>query len=159
MKSDFPSSEAATPLLGRVKARVHEQQTGEYDFRSMYRQARSTPPIVDCATYLKPVEVRVSPGKGRGLFTTRKVAAGELLVCEKALGYKYVGDGHSGRNTILMNVTTERMTVGGQAEVLTQIVQKLYHDPVAAQSFSNLHHGEYETVPADEVDGKPVVDT
>lgn len=159
LKSDFPSSEAATPMLGRAKTRVHEQQTGEYDFRAMYRQALITPPIIDCATYMKPVEVRESPGRGRGLFTTRKVAAGELLVCEKALGYKYAGNDQPGKKTILMNLTTKRMTVGGQADMLTQIVQKLYHDPVAAQSFLDLYHGGYEAVPAYEIDGKPVVDS
>ncbi len=66
-----------------------------------YRPVRFPPPhvpagqadalAVDCATYSGPVEVRESlPGRGRGLFTTRKVTAGELL-CEKAFEYASAG--------------------------------------------------------------------
>jgi hypothetical protein len=38
--------------------------------------------IVD--DYIGPVELRFSPGKGRGLFTTRAVEANELLLMERA---------------------------------------------------------------------------
>jgi hypothetical protein len=85
--------------MDRAKARLHEQQTGEYGFEKMYRQANATPPIIDCATFSKPVEIRPSPGRGRGLFTTRTVAAGELLLCEKAFSYCYEEFAQPGRRT------------------------------------------------------------
>lgn len=158
LETTYPLSETKS-LMSRVQARLNEQQTGDYDFRQMYRQARTTPPLVDCATYSTPVQIRESPGRGRGLFTTRKVAAGELLVCEKAFGYSYAGEDQPGVQKILMNISTKRMTMGGQADLITQVVQKLYHDPEAARSFVNLHHGDYKTSPVSEVDGRPVVDT
>ncbi|KAB5582423.1 TPR domain protein [Coniochaeta sp. 2T2.1] len=163
LTATYPAStsakEAKTMTL-RTKARLHEQQTGEYNFRQMYKQAKATPPLIDCATY-SPVEIRVSPGRGRGLFTTRKVAAGELLICEKAFGYCYASkDEPGGANiTFLMNVANKRGVMGGQATLLTQLVQKMYHDSNAAQSFAKLHHGDYKAVPVDDVDGKPVVDS
>lgn len=161
LSASFPSNETSTTMLPRVKARLREQSTGEYDFKSMRKQAaRSATPLVDVATYSAPVEIRSSPQRGRGLFTTRKVVAGELLVCEKALGYKYAGHDHMGNTTLLMNVTTRRMTMGGQADVLTQLVQKLYHDPELSRVFAGAYHGDYDAVSApDLVDGKPVVDT
>lgn len=161
LSASFPSNETSTTMLPRVKARLREQNTGEYDFKSMRKQAaRSTPPLVDVATYSAPVEIRSSPQRGRGLFTTRKVVAGELLVCEKALGYKYADHDHMGSTTLLMNVTTRRMTMGGQADVLMQLVQKLYHDPELSRAFAGAYHGDYNAVFApDLVDGKPVVDT
>lgn len=159
LEDAYPSSEAAKPLMTRVRERLHEQQTGEYDFRSMYKQARTTPPLIDCATYTAPVQVLESPGRGRGLFTTRKVLAGDLLICEKALGYSYVDEDSHGHLKILMNTSTQKVTVGGQADLLTQVVQKLYHDPEAARSFSDLYHGDYKPVTASTVDGRPVVDT
>lgn len=58
-----------------------------------------------------------------------------------------------------MNIATKRMTVGGQADLLTQLVQKLYHDSEAARSFAKLYHGDYETASYSEVDGQPVVDS
>lgn len=159
LEATFPLSGAAKPMLDRVKQRLREEEIGEYDFLHMYKQARATPPFIDCASYSVPVEIRSSPGRGRGLFTTRKVSAGELLVCEKAIGYAYVDKGSSAKVTVLMNMATQRMTVGGQADLLTQLVQKLYHDPEAARAFGELYHGSHKTVAFSEVDGRPVVDT
>jgi hypothetical protein len=160
----YPSSTSnaeARAMMGRVEERIREQQTGQYDFRKMYKQAEATPPMIDCATYSAPVEVRESPGRGRGLFTTRKVAAGELLLCEKAFGYSFVNKDGPGqqRTTILMNLTTKKAVAGGQADLLTQLVQKLYHDPDAARSYTKLYHANYSAVPVAEVDGRPVVDS
>ena len=127
----------------------------------MYKQAKATPPLIDCATYSAPVEVRESPGRGRGLFTTREVTAGELLVCEKAFGYSFVSKDTAGgsRLVTLMNLVTKNAVMGGQASLLTQLVQKMYHDPEAAQAFTKLHHGDYQPVTVAEVDEKPVVDS
>lgn len=157
LSASFPSTETATSMLARVKTRLREQNIGAYDFKSMRKQARSTPPLIDVATHSAPVEIRSSPQRGRGLFTTRKVVAGELLVCEKALGYKYAD--RTGSNTLLMNIATRRMTMGGQADVLTQLVQKLYHDLELSRAFAGAYHGDYNAVSTAEVDGKPVVDT
>lgn len=146
-------------MMARVRKRLHEQKTGDYDFQHMHRQARATPPLIDCATYAAPVEIRQSPGRGRGLFTTRRISAGELLLCEKAFGYVFAEDGSAASNTILMNMNTKRVTMGGHANLITQLVQKLYHDLEAAQSFAKLHHGDYKAALATEVDGRPIVDT
>ncbi|KFY06444.1 hypothetical protein V491_08625, partial [Pseudogymnoascus sp. VKM F-3775] len=82
--------EPDSAFLERAKTRLAEQQTGDYDFRNIYSElSKLNPPTVDRATYIGPVDIRVSPGKGRGLFTTRAVKAGELLVCEKAFAYSF----------------------------------------------------------------------
>lgn len=143
--------------MERAKARVHEQSTGKYNFRRMYKQAKQTPPIIDCATFSAPVEVRDAPGKGRGLFTTKPVSAGQLLLCEKAFGYSYAEEGAN--FSILMNFSTKRATAGGQAHVLTQIVQKLYHGHDQSGDFRELYCGDHTVVPVLETDGIPVVDT
>ncbi|KAH6645483.1 hypothetical protein BKA67DRAFT_585158 [Truncatella angustata] len=148
--------------IRRVKQRLLEEETGSYDFASMYKQAEATPPLIDCATYVGPVAVRNSVGRGRGLFTTRAVKSGELLFCEKAFAYSYAGDDSSiGRSntTILMNLSTGTICVGGQAHLITQVVQKLYHDPSEAKVFIDLYHGDYTPVKTFEADGSPVVDT
>lgn len=155
----FPSAKTATPMLARVKTRLREQNTGVYDFKSMRKQARSTPPLIDVATHSAPVEIRSSPQRGRGLFTTHRVVASKLLVCEKALGYKYAGNDQMGSNMLLINIATQQIMMGGQADVLTQLVQKLYHDPELLRAFAEAYHGDYNAASAAEVDGKPVVDT
>lgn len=123
---------------------------GHYDFRHMYKQAEATPPLIDCATYTMPVEIRNSPGKGRGIFTTRKVLAGEMLICEKAFGYVYGGKDHP---------RSKNMTEAGvNADLCTQIVQKLAHNVEDVRLFGNLYHGDYEAASVYQIDGKPVVD-
>lgn len=159
LSASFPSTETAAPMLARVKTRLREQNTGVYDFGRMRKQARAMLPLIDVATYSAPVEICSSPQRGRGLFTTRNVVAGELLLCEKAVGYKYAGEEDKRSCTFLMNVTTKRMTMGGQADVLTQLVQKLYHDPELSRAFAEVYDGDYNAVSVADVDGKPVVDT
>lgn len=151
LKAAYPSNSAAEPIIDRVLARLKEQQTGKYDFLRMYKQAKATPPHIDCATYTMPVEIQDSPGKGRGLFTTRKVLAGDLLICEKAFGYVYGGKDHSSS----LGMTQSEVTQG----LRTQIVQRLFHNIEDARMFSHLHHGDYEAAGVSEVDGKPVVDS
>lgn len=157
----YPHNKDARSEMNRVRERLREQQTGDYVFTKMYKQAEATPPLIDCATYVGPVAVRPSPGRGRGLFTTKPVKAGELLFCEKAFAYSYAGNENpiSRNNTrILMNLGTKRISMGGQAYLITQIVQKLYHNPESSASFTELHRGDYHTAGLLEIEGKPIVD-
>lgn len=159
LTESYTENKYAKYHITRVKERLNEEQ-GQYTFSDMYKQAEKTPPLIDCATFAKLVEVRASPGKGKGLFTTRDVASGDLLLCEKAFAYVYAGkDHHSSARTMLMNVQTGRMVFGGQASLITQIVQKLYHSPELSRPFLDLHCGDYPKIPVLDCDGHPVVDS
>ncbi|CAG7561109.1 unnamed protein product [Fusarium equiseti] len=160
LTQSFPENKAASSEKDRINERLREQRTGEYNFKKMYKQAERSPPFIDCATFSAPVEIRESPGRGKGLFTTKAVSAGELLLCEKAFAYSFAGDEESRRQTkILMNLATKRMVVGGQAHLLTQIVQKLYHNSSLTAEFGDLHHADYQKVTVLETDGTAVVDS
>ncbi|KAG4275841.1 hypothetical protein FPRO04_14324 [Fusarium proliferatum] len=160
LTQSFPENKAASSEKDRVNERLNEQRTGEYKFKQMYKQAEKSPPFIDCATFSAPVEIRESPGRGKGLFTTKAVSAGELLLCEKAFSYSFAGDEQSTKQTkILMNLTTKRMAVGGQARLLTLIVQKLYHNSSLSAEFGDLHHADYQKATVLETDGTPVVDS
>ncbi|KAJ4137178.1 hypothetical protein NW768_002759 [Fusarium equiseti] len=160
LTQSFPENKVASSEKDRVNERLKEQRTGEYKFREMYEQAERSPPFIDCATFSAPVEIRQSPGRGKGLFTTKAVSAGELLLCEKAFAYSFAGDEQSTKQTrILMNLATKRMVVGGQAHLLTLIVQKLYHNSSLSAEFGDLHHADYQKAKVLESDGTPVVDS
>ncbi|KAI1464925.1 uncharacterized protein F4812DRAFT_144812 [Daldinia caldariorum] len=157
-----PKNSDAWSEIKRVQQRLNEETTGSYRFGDMYEQANKTPPLIDCATYVGSVEVRDSPGRGKGLFTTKPVKAGELLLCEKAFAYSYAGDdSNTGRSntTVLMNWNTNNIWLGGQANLINQTVQKLYHNPDEGKAFTELDHRDYTPVAVSEVDGAPVVDT
>ncbi|KAJ4111312.1 hypothetical protein NW768_011885 [Fusarium equiseti] len=154
----FPENKAAKAHLRRVESRLHEQETGRYSYKSMYEQAKVTPPLIDCATYSNPVEVRESSGRGRGLFTTKAVTAGDLLLCEKAFAYSFVDETVS-PTRLLMNSATKKIVIGGPAYLLPQVAQKLYHNPQFLPGFHELYHEEPNKVDVAECDGAPVIDS
>ncbi|KAM3532396.1 hypothetical protein NHJ13051_000382 [Beauveria bassiana] len=154
----YPKNHDAKSEMSRVKARLREKIDGAYSFASMYKQASQDSALIDCATFSEPVEVRESHGKGRGLFTVKAVKAGDLLLCEKAFVYKQC-DVNSGRLSILMDVREKRGFAGGQAEILTQAIQNLYHNPEYSRPFLQLHRGDYKAVRRQRADGNPVVDS
>ncbi|EFQ94205.1 hypothetical protein PTNB73_01511 [Pyrenophora teres f. teres] len=158
----FPNNEQAVAAHTRARYRFCESSTGEFDFKLLQAEARKRiPPHLDHGTYIGPVTVRKAKGKGRGLFTTKSMKAGDLVLCEKAFCHAHVDD--SGKSnaqvTLLMNVETEKAFMGGQAHLIQLITQKLYKNPSMAAAFTELHHGDYKAVNKMFVDGQPVVDS
>ncbi|KIL88516.1 hypothetical protein FAVG1_08598 [Fusarium avenaceum] len=160
LTQSFRKNKAASSEKDRINERLKEQRTGEYKFKQIYKQAEKSPPFINCATFPAPVEIRESPGRGKGLFTTKAVSAGDLLLCEKAFSYSFAGDEQSTKQTkILMNLATKRIVVGGQARLLTLIIQKLYHNSSLSAEFGDLHHADYQKATVLETDGTPIVDS
>lgn len=158
----FPDNSETETQVARVEVRLHECRTGEYKFRQMNKHAEAIPPLIDSATFSKRVEIRESPGKGRGLYTTEPILAGQIVLCEKAFAYSYCSDAGSqdSNHRVLMNWHTMRAFAGGQAALLTQVVQKLHHNPTFGQPFTQLYHGDYPAMKQGLVlDSVPVVDS
>ena len=147
--------------LSRVWDRSREQSRGEYDFKAMYEATKTRPLSFDNATYIGPVEVNVSEGRGRGLFTTRAVNVGELLLCEKAFAHCYADESgeSASRIGIFMDTNTNQVTVGTEGYLITEIVQQLQRNPSQIPPFLSLHRGSYQSVGTAQVDGKPIIDT
>ena len=137
-----------------------------YNFKQLQAKAkRLRPPHLDHATYIGPVKIRQTESKGRGLFVTKAVKAGDLLLCEKAFSHAHVDEGTSDRDessskiSLLINPGTSQGFMGAQADLIKLIVQKLYRNPSVAPAFEALYHGSYEGVGTPTVDAKPIVDT
>jgi hypothetical protein len=95
------------------------------------------------------------------MFVTQSVRAGDLLLCEKAFSYVWVDDRKEtqSRSTLLLNIETGRAFAGGQSDLITETVQKLYRNPSLGHEFRDLYHGNYKPVKGGMVDGQPIVDT
>ncbi|RGP64268.1 hypothetical protein FSPOR_8088 [Fusarium sporotrichioides] len=142
----FPDSKVAQLTHQRVKSRLQEQRTGTYNFKQMYEQAKTTegPPLIDCATFSGPVEIRDSLGRGRGLFTRKDVSAGGLLLVEKAFSYSFIDEAElKGLVPHMVNSATNLLTAGASANLWPQVIQKL----------------EYQKATVPECDEAPVVDS
>ena len=161
---EYPGNEEGRKELSRVKNRLIEQKHGRYDFKTMYAATKIRPLYLDHATYIGPVVVKPAEGRGRGLFTTRAVKAGELLLCEKAFSQCYADLGNSSHSSsskisLLVNTHTNRMVMGTHGALITKIVQQLWRNPSLAPAFTSLHHGSYMPAHVTCVDDVPVVDT
>lgn len=161
----FPNNGEAAAELTRVECRLKEQKCGIYDFKAIYEQiSKLRPPHLDYATFTGPVAVRASKGRGRGLFTTKAVKAGDLILCEKAFAHCYADDPEksdtiTSKISLLISLDTNVMTMGTQSDLITTIVQKLWQNPSFLPEFTLLHHGSYKPLDVTEVDNKPIVDT
>ena len=160
---EYPNLVEAKRELTRAINRLAEQESGRYRFKQLYMEANKLrPPHLDHCTYVGPLSIRPSGPRGRGLFTTGAVKAGDLLLCEKAFAHAFVDTAKAEHNldvTLLINAETDSVTMGTQGDLLRMIVQKLYRNPSLAAAITDLHHGVYKPVDVSEVDGTPVVDT
>ncbi|KAK7972530.1 hypothetical protein PG988_006664 [Apiospora saccharicola] len=132
-----------------------------YDFPHMVQQAKRIPPSIDCATFSKLVEVRLSsPGHGNGLFLTEDVTDGAMVLCEKAFAFSWAMEDrekHDLRPAVTMDAKTRVALRGGQARLHTQIIQKLRHNPELVPEFEKLYADGHKP-PYYSVDGQRVVD-
>jgi hypothetical protein len=161
LRLEYPDNTAAKSLLTRAVSRLAEQTSGRYPFKQLHAEvAKLRPPHLDRATYIGPVRVQAAGSRGRGLFTTKAVKAGDLLFCEKAFAHAFIDkeDGRGADITMLMDLENGG-TIGTQSDLINMTVQKLYQNPSLLPVISDLHHGSYQPVDVTEVDGKPVVDT
>jgi hypothetical protein len=86
--SEHPSTAASEPAWERAlsKARTAEAQSrGRYDFTTLPLEPTAQREVEE---FVGPVEVGPAGRKGWGLFVSRDVRPGELLLCERALGVR-----------------------------------------------------------------------
>ncbi|CBF71545.1 hypothetical protein AN6829.2 [Aspergillus nidulans FGSC A4] len=161
LAKQFPENTIAKTEFSRANARLAEQQKGQYQFKRLQREAaKRVPPQLDHATYIGPVAVKMTDSRGRGLFTTAAVKAGDLLLCEKAFAHTFHTAKNPKRNlSLLLNLEAKAMTIGTQAQLMSLLVQKLSKNPKLGEVFRDLYHGGFQPVDVSEVDGLPVVDT
>jgi hypothetical protein len=113
----------------RCQLRIHQASAGisTADMSSIFFAAANGTARLDISTYIGPVAVRVIPGAGRGLVTTRTVKPGELLLCSKAICPSYPYDAQC-RGSPLLRLNLDNGVVSSTSQVLAQT--KLIHSIV-----------------------------
>lgn len=81
-KRKHPDDTSADSAVERCRARIQEEQTGNYDWACLFQTAKERI-RVDAADFIGRVEVRrlQNRGGGRGMVASRNLKTGELLVC------------------------------------------------------------------------------
>ncbi|KAF5715964.1 unc-45 like b [Fusarium mundagurra] len=155
----FPKSVLGWSMKSTVFERLKEQDDGEYAFEDMLVEAQETPPLIDCATFSSLVEIRDAPGRGKGLFLTKDVSAGDLILCEKAFSYYFMDEKSHEIYPVLANLPRDEMEAGGSVHLWAQVTEKLYHNPEHIDTIQELFHGDHKKLQITECDERPVVDS
>lgn len=153
---EYPDHKGAAFELRRSILIHHEQTVFDLDFMALYVDAQKLrPPHLDCATFSEPVVAMNSPGKGRGLFTTRDVKLGEVLLCEKGFARCQANS----KTYLRSSFADDPMMSSDSDGLITTIVQKLSKNPSLLSRFNKLYHGSCKAVDVSMCDKMPVVDT
>lgn len=153
-----PQDKNANINLRRVEMRLREQKTGAYNWKKIKAGLSGSRPQVDVASFISNSKIRDSQGRGRGLFATCDVPAGEIVMCEKAF---CVAWGFESEALIAMtyDLRDDRIRVS-PVGLSKSAVQKLIGNPSQIEKLMGLY-GDYQGDGKNvfgTVDG-PIVDT
>ena len=161
----YPGNKAATKDMERCELRFREL-AGDFDFASMLKEAvtKQPSPHLDRAAYIGPIEVRkcAIESHGRGLFTTKAVKAGELLLCEKAFVTAFAPE--ETRAMTEIDQPKESDADGSdwrlklRAELAANTLVKLFRNPSVVSVFADLYPGPNADEQIDEDTNLPEVD-
>ncbi|SMQ54380.1 unnamed protein product [Zymoseptoria tritici ST99CH_3D7] len=152
-----PEDKDTNTFLRNIDARLREQVSGDYNFTKIRLKLSKARPRVDAATFVGNVEVRDSPLGGRGVFATKEISAGELILCEKAF---CVAWGHEEESWTAMTYDARDDRIRAYPAGLTKvIVQKLLNNPSQIEKVMDLF-GDWRSIGKEVVIGEdgPVVE-
>lgn len=153
-----PDDKDAKKELKRIEKRMLEAETGSYDLIKIRSTLSPKHPRVDAATFTINTEIKDSPGSGRGLFATRDLRAGEIIMGEKPLCVVW---GHESEAFTAMTYDLRDDKIRFSPVGLTKaIVQKLHSNPSLIKPVMQLYsdwQDDGETAPEQTAQG-PIVD-
>jgi tetratricopeptide (TPR) repeat protein len=155
-----PGDKDAAASLRKTELRLLEQATGVYDFKKIKARlitAHPNHPRVDTASFTSNANVGESPGCGRGLFATRDMSSGEIILCEKAFCVIW-GHEDEAMTAMTYDGRDDRIRVV-PAGLCKAIVQKLLNNPSQVDTVMGLY-GDYRGLGKHLImgDSGPVID-
>lgn len=150
--------EVADCLL-HTKTRLVEQEEGVYDFSAMSRSATSTHHHLDHASFLSNTRIASACDRGRGLFATKDIGHGDIIMVEKAF-HAVFKDEVSTVLSFVSDVNTNFAGFGGMhIQVWRRLINTVQANPNKASKYLQLYDGGgFKTKEVKIVDGSVVVD-
>ena len=153
-----PGDKGASTNLRKVEVRLREQETGTYDWKKIRAGLSRARPRVEAASFISNTKIGDSPGRGHGMFATRNIPAGEIVMCDKAFSVVW-GHESEALTAVTYDVRDDRIRVS-PVGLSKSTVQKLLSNASQIKRVMDLY-GDYQG------DGKnvsrtedgPVIDT
>ncbi|KUJ15993.1 SET domain-containing protein, partial [Mollisia scopiformis] len=154
----MPSHKDAAVHIRKTEVRLKEKTIGVYDFKKIKAGLLTNRLRVDVTTFSGNVEIKESPGHGRGLFPTCAIKSGEIVLAEKAFCVIW---GHEDEALTAMTYDNrdDRIRVC-PVGLCKAIVQKLSDNPSQVEKVMALF-SDYKGLDKQLIvkDSKPVIDT
>lgn len=145
--------------IHRTSRRLTEQIDGEYDFAAMSDSATKDHTILDHASFLSNTKVASAGDHGRGLFATKHLAPGNLILVEKAFQATFEKDVPK-ENYVIVDMREGQISIEKQAERVYSTIDKIIHNPRQASRYLDLcDGGKFQNKVLRFVDGMATVDT
>jgi tetratricopeptide (TPR) repeat protein len=127
----------AIASLETIDLRLQEQNHGLYDFRKIKLSLLSGRLRVDAADFTRNTKVRESHGRGRGLFATRDMESGDIILCEKSFCVVW-GHENEALTTMTYDGRDDRIRVF-PAGLCKAVVEKLLSNASQVDKVMDLH--------------------
>ncbi|KAL8279294.1 hypothetical protein RQP46_008331 [Phenoliferia psychrophenolica] len=145
-----PDSVAAVEGRRRLAAKREQSRTGAYDWVKFFESGRvlDDSSRQDIADYVGPIRVTRVEGRGggRGVFATRDILAGEVLLVEKAFACEFPAKGVI---TLSLDLQANLGYSGTQSQIVSTIIAKLRDDPSLVDVVNALYAGDDFPPPRD----------
>jgi hypothetical protein len=116
-------------LMRRVRRRLNEKETGNYDFDDLYAQVERGRRELDIALYEGPICAELTGEQGRRLTTAESVKAGQLLLVEKAFDYcgpSVESEATSTCLNVVVNPYEFKSMLGSECDIVSSAIQKAF---------------------------------
>lgn len=154
-----PNNKELLCHLRRTEERVKEQQTGEYDFAAMSKSATKDHTVLDHASFLGNTKVAPAGDRGQGLFATKNLAPGDIIMVEKAF-HVIFKRANPKDIYIIADIEAQCSYQAKHTERIYGMINKLIHNPKQARKYMDLYDGgQFENKDVKFVDGMAAVDT
>ncbi|TCD69090.1 hypothetical protein EIP91_008732 [Steccherinum ochraceum] len=141
----YPEDSDVKSFYVNAPLRLRSSTKGRYDWHELYRQCKGPAPRPDIAPFQGPVEVKIkrigySPV---GLFVTRNVSAGDLLLVSRPIASYYPDDKPKGTREVFVTYNYLTNYTGKRASyaLIDNVVQRLWDDPRVARTLQSIPGG------------------
>ncbi|KAJ7536322.1 hypothetical protein O6H91_12G064600 [Diphasiastrum complanatum] len=134
----FPGQEEIRDSLDKCRIHMRQSEYGEYQSVNFLLDDSNKPAsIPNYSDYVGAVEIRMADQsmRGRGLFATKDVQMGSLLLVSNA-----VAETQADRKTVYlhMDFTSRRINTGAQEDIVTKLVDRAMGSPKFLKQLNTL---------------------
>ncbi|TDL25391.1 hypothetical protein BD410DRAFT_766014 [Rickenella mellea] len=149
MASRRPQDQECQKWCIKASDRLREQASGEYDWNSIFQESQTASAQLEIAEFTGPLQVRdmKNVGGGRGVFVSKDVNAGELLMVSKAIATG-TENRQQNESTMFINCITNRALTTKDAALRSQLIERLWEESPVDLIIKALYAGPDCSPPA-----------